>query len=67
MLELIDILDGHQARFSGLIADRLANHQGYLAIQQLNGIGPTLAAVLVAEVGDVSRFTDPLTCARGPG
>jgi transposase len=66
LLELIDILDGHQVRFSGLIADQLAHHQGYLAIQQLNGIGPTLAAVLVAEVGDVRR-TDPLTCAHGPG
>jgi len=58
LLELIDVLDAHQARFSGLIADRLASHVGYLAVQQLNGVGPTLAAVFVAEIGDVGRFTD---------
>jgi len=58
LLELIDILDGHEARFAALIADRLDTHRGYQAIQQVPGIGPTLAAVFVAEIGDVHRFTD---------
>ena len=59
LLELIDILDGHEARFAAMIAERLRTHRGYQAIQQLPGIGPTLAAVFVAEIGDVHRFTDP--------
>ena len=28
-------------------------------IQQLPGIGPVLAAVIVAEIGDITRFPDP--------
>ena len=59
LLELIDILDGHQARFSAMIAERLRAHRGYQVIQQLPGIGPVLAAVLVAEIGDVHRFAGP--------
>ena len=31
-------------------------HRGYRAIQAINGIGPTMAAILVAEIGDVARF-----------
>jgi transposase len=58
LLELINILDGHEARFAAMIAGRLDTHAGYQAIQQLPGIGPTLAAVFVAEIGDVHRFTD---------
>ena len=59
LLELIDILDSHEARFAAMIAERLGAHRGYQAIQQVPGIGPTLAAVFVAEVGDAHRFTDP--------
>src|SRR6478609_379812 len=55
LLELIDVLDGHEARFAGLIAKRLCNHRGYQALQQVPGIGPVLAAVFVAEIGDVHR------------
>ena len=42
-----------------MIAERLRTHRGYQAIQQLPGVGPVLAAVFVAEVGDVHRFKDP--------
>ena len=59
LLELIDILDGHEARFAAMIAERLDTHTGYQAIQQVPGIGPMLAAVFVAEIGDVHRFADP--------
>src|SRR5829696_702752 len=59
LLELIDVLDSHETRFAGLIAKRLNTHRGYHAIQQLPGIGPTLAAVFVAEIGDVHRFAGP--------
>jgi len=37
-------------------ADLLGCHDGYIAIQALPGIGPVLAAVIVAEIGDVRRF-----------
>ena len=59
LLELIDTLDGHEARFAALIVKRLDADRGYQAIQQLPGIGPTLAAVFVAEIGDAHRFAGP--------
>ena len=45
----------------------LTHDAGYTAIQQIPGIGPVLAAVFVAEIGDVHRFTGPaqLTCWAG--
>ncbi|KWX19917.1 transposase [Mycolicibacterium wolinskyi] len=59
LLELIDTLDSHELRFSTLIADQLRTHRGYQAIQALAGVGPTLAAVFVAEIGEVQRFAGP--------
>ena len=41
---------------SQVIADLLAGDRGYQVIQQLPGIGPVLAAVIVAEIGEVTRF-----------
>ena len=41
---------------SDVIGDLLAGDRGYQAIQQLPGIGPVLAAVIVAEIGDITRF-----------
>lgn len=37
-----------------VIADLLAGDRGYQVIQQLPGIDPVLAAVIVAEIGDVT-------------
>jgi transposase len=42
--------------FTGLARGRLAGDPGYVAVQQIPGIGPVLGAVFVAEVGDVTRF-----------
>jgi transposase len=39
--------------------DLLDGHEGYRAIQALPGIGPVLAAVIVAEIGDIRRFPGP--------
>jgi transposase len=39
-----------------VIGDLLAGDRGYKAIQALPSIGPVLAAVIVAEIGDVTRF-----------
>jgi transposase len=54
--QLIDVYDREIATFEREITSRLRGHVGYRAIQQINGIGPTMAAILVAEIGDVSRF-----------
>jgi hypothetical protein len=39
-----------------VIADLLGDHPPYQAVRRLPGLGPVLAAVAVAEIGDVSRF-----------
>jgi transposase len=46
----LHIIEWHLAR-------KLNGHQGYKAIQAIHGIGPIMAAILVAEIGDVSRFS----------
>ena len=38
---------------------QLASDPGYRAIQAIAGVGPVLAAVFVAEIGDVTRFARP--------
>jgi transposase len=48
----IDIL----ARRTGA---ELATHPGFRAVQTIPGVGPVLAAVFVAEIGDVGRFARP--------
>src|SRR4029077_19914607 len=37
----------------------LAADPGYAAVRELDGIGPVLAAVICAEIGDVTRFGKP--------
>ena len=37
----------------------LKDHPGYMTIQQIDGIGKVIAAIFVAEIGDVSRFDSP--------
>ena len=64
---LIEALDFEIGLFTNLVRGRLAHDPGYTAIQQIPGIGPVLAAVFVAEIGDVHRFPGPaqLTCWAG--
>jgi transposase len=51
-----ELLSAEITMLSVVIADLLAAHRGYQVIQQLPGIGPVLAAVITAEIGDVTRF-----------
>jgi hypothetical protein len=53
--------------FGNVVRGRLATDAGYTALQQIPGIGCVLAAVFVAEIGDVHRFPRPaqLTCWAG--
>ena len=54
--ELIDHFDREIAHLEGEIAPVFADDVGYHAIQAIRGIGPVLAAIFVAEIGDISRF-----------
>ena len=54
---LIGELATEIALLDAVIADLLAGHDGYRALQALPGIGPVLAAVIVAEIGDIHRFS----------
>jgi len=64
---LISELATEIAVLDAVIADLLCHHDGYRAIQALPGIGPVLAAVIVAEIGDIRRFSCPakLCCWAG--
>jgi transposase len=58
---LRDLIELHQREISQAdtrIHMRLKGHPGYEAIQQIAGVGRVLAAVFVAEIGDVHRFPD---------
>jgi transposase len=54
--ELTGVYDRQVTMLESQIHHRLRHHRGYQAIQAIDGVGRTLAAVLVAEIGDVARF-----------
>ena len=58
-LRVITTLDFEIELFAKLVAGRLRTDPGYLAIQAIPGVGPVLAAVFVAEIGDIGRFGRP--------
>ncbi len=64
---LLDGIDFEIDLFAGLVRGRLARDPGYAAVQTIPGIGPVLGAVLVAEIGDITRFAraEQLTCWAG--
>ncbi|MDT5347153.1 MAG: hypothetical protein QOH91_440 [Mycobacterium sp.] len=64
---LIESLDFEIDLFTKLARGRLAKDPGYTAIQQIPGIGAVLAAVFVAEIGDVHRFAGPSQLASWAG
>jgi transposase len=56
---IIDLLDFEVDTVTRRLAGQLAGHAGYQAVLALPGVGPVLAAVFVAEIGDVARFAGP--------
>jgi transposase len=56
---LITALDGQVRTLEADIADWLVDDVGYRAVQTIRGVGPVLAAVFVAEIGDIRRFAGP--------
>jgi len=59
LCRLIDTYDVEIAAVGHEIDDWLADDLGYGAIQAIKGVGPVLASVFVAEIGDVGRFGSP--------
>ena len=66
-LRLIENLDFEIELFGKLVAGRLRTDPGYLAIPAIPGVGPVLAAVFVAEIGDIGRFAKPAQLASWAG
>jgi transposase len=64
---LIELLEFEIDTVGRRIQARLRDDPGWRAIQALSGVGPVLATVFVAEIGDVTRFAGPgaLTCWAG--
>jgi transposase len=68
---VMDLLDFEIDLFGSLARGRLTAdpdlRRGYAAVQTIPGIGPILAAVFVAEIGDVHRFdrAEQLACWAG--
>ena len=54
--DLIEIYDREIVMLEREIHRRLRHDRGYQAVQAINGVGRTIAAIIVVEVGDVTRF-----------
>ena len=57
-LRLIEAFDFEIDTVTRQLRARLCHDRGYLEIQRIPGVGPVLAAVFVAEIGEAGRFTD---------
>jgi transposase len=56
--DLLVLYDRELTMVESVLRRRLAGHAGYKAIQAIHGVGPVMAAIFVAEIGDVTRFPD---------
>jgi hypothetical protein len=56
---LIDAIDFELTALAGPLRAALAEHAGFHAVQKVPSVGPTLAAIFIAEIGDVTRFAGP--------
>ncbi len=54
--ELLRIYERELVLVESHLSRRLKHHEGYSAIQAIHGVGPIMAAIFVAEIGDASRF-----------
>jgi transposase len=62
MESLRDLMEAYDDQVSMLekeIHRQLKDHAGYRAIQAIDGVGRVFAAIFVAEIGDVHRFSGP--------
>ncbi len=54
--DLIEVYDREVTMLERRIHQMVRDDRGYQAIQALTGVGRTIAAIFVAEIGDVGRF-----------
>jgi len=66
-LRLIDLVSPEVAAADRELRELFRGDPRTRKLVPIPGIGFTTAALVVAEVWDVSRFPSPITCARGPG
>jgi transposase len=59
LLRLIDAIDFEITAVAGPLRAALGDHAGFRAVQAVPGVGPVLAAIFVAEIGEVTRFASP--------
>jgi len=64
LLRLIDAMDFEIGAVAGPLRVGLAGHAGFQAVP---GVGPVLAAVFVAEIGEVTWFAGPTQLASWAG
>jgi transposase len=64
---ILDLLDFEIDVVNKRVHAQLSGHAGYRAIREVPGIGPVLAAIFVAEIGDVTRFPGPAQLASWAG
>jgi transposase len=57
--DLLEVYRREITQLDARIHRRLKDDAGYQAIQAIGGVGQVLAAVFVAEIGDVTRFDNP--------
>jgi transposase len=57
--DLVGVYDREVAMLEREIHGWLRDDAGYWAIQAIPGVGHTIGAIMVAEIGDVSRFGNP--------
>ena len=55
--DLIEACDREITMLEEHIAPILAGDLGYQSVQTIPGVGPILASIFVAEIGDISRFS----------
>ena len=54
--DVMEVVEREIAMTQDRVEAALANDAGYRAVQAIPGVGPVLAAIFVAEIGDISRF-----------
>jgi transposase len=67
LCRLIAAVDFEIDAVAGPVGVKLAGHAGYRVIQTIPGVGPVLAAIFVAELGEVDRFAGAAQVASWAG
>ncbi len=57
--DLMEAYDDQVSMLESEIHRQLKDHDGYRAIQAIDGVGRIFAAIFVAEIGDIHRFSGP--------